>query len=123
MRVVMAGLLALTVLQAGGGHVAAQADNCAALVGQFSDGRDGASDALGGLCLAGNTLPLGNGIRLPFGFLPRTATPGGSAVVACAIAQTEVAAHGYRPLWLAAMLPDALVSNLQPNWGEACQAR
>jgi hypothetical protein len=123
MRVLVAGLLALTLVQAGVGHVAAQADNCVAVAGQFSAGRAGASDALGGVCLAGNTLPLGNGIRLPFDFLPPTATAEGSAIVACAIAETEVAAHGYRPLWLAAMLPDALVRNPYPSWGEACHAR
>jgi hypothetical protein len=123
MRVVVAGLLALAIWQAGVGPAAAQMNNCVAVVGQFGDGRAGASDALGGACLAGNTLPLGNGIRLPFGFLPRNATVDGSAIMACAIAETEVAAHGYRPLWLAALLPDALVSSPQPTWSAACVAR
>jgi hypothetical protein len=122
MRVAMAGLMALTVWQAGAGQVAAQADNCVAVVGRFGEGPAGASDALGGLCLAGNTLPLGNGIRLPFGFLPPNATVNGSAIVPCAIAEAEVAARGYRPIWLAAMLPDALVRDPQPTWGGACQA-
>src|SRR5437868_5548140 len=78
MRGVMATLMALTLFQAGASHVAAQADNCAAFVGQFTTGPGTTNQALNGLCLAGDTLPLGNGIRLPFGFLPPGATPEGA---------------------------------------------
>jgi hypothetical protein len=122
MRLVVAGLVTLGLLHAGAGPAAAQTDNCVAYVGQFTTGTTGSADTLNSLCLSGNTLPLGNGMRLPFGFLPPNAVAQGSALVSCAMGRTEVAAHGYRQLWLAQILPDALVSNPQPSWGAACLA-
>jgi hypothetical protein len=123
MRVVVVGVFALTGFLAGTSPTAAQVDNCVAFVGQFGSGSAAGSDALNGLCLSGDTLPVGNGMRLPFGFLPPNAALDGAAIVPCAIAAMEVAAHGSRPYWLEGRIPDALVSNPPANWGDLCRVR
>src|SRR5581483_10146320 len=83
MRAWIAATMVLALFQVGSGQAAAQSDACAAMV---FPGSAASGASVGGLCVSGDTLRLGDGAQVPFRVLPR-GTSGVLPVMNCSMAE------------------------------------